>query len=183
MHFRKPEIGPDFEKIFAETIEINTLDYEEYKIIQQKMIDVLDQAKFVKVTGKNGNETSLKIQLHTLEDPEKETNFENCVADVNIPLGEVFHPPVLAGTEGLLRVQKVYINGICFKDLKMRFQEGRVVEYSCANMETEEENKSLVLQEICKNYEHLPMGEFAIGTNTRAYQMGISMESRKNFQF
>lgn len=171
--FPKPEIGPDFEKIFAETIEINTLDYEEYKIIQQKIIDVLDQAKFVKVTGKNGNETSLKIQLHTLADPEKETNFENCVADVNIPLGEVFTSPVLEGTEGLLHVQKVYINGICFKNLRMRFQEGRVVEYSCENMETEEENQSLVLQEICKNYEHLPMGEFAIGTNTRAYQMGI----------
>ena len=27
--------------------------------------------------------------LHPLSDPDKESNFENCVADVNIPVGEV----------------------------------------------------------------------------------------------
>ena len=32
-----------------------------------------------------------------LNNPEKETNFENCLADVNIPLGEVFTSPKLTG--------------------------------------------------------------------------------------
>lgn len=51
------------------------------------------------------------MRLHTLKDPEKETNFENCVADVNIPVGEVFTSPVLSGTSGLLHVKKVYLEG------------------------------------------------------------------------
>lgn len=174
--FPRPEISEShetFERIFAETIAVNTLDYEEYKAIQQVIIDALDTAEHVEITGRGGNRTCLRVQLHTLHEPQKETNFENCVADVNIPLGEVFTSPVLAGTEGLLHVQKVYIDGICFTDLTVQFENGRVVDYSCANMETEEESRKLVRQMIFKNQEHLPMGEFAIGTNTKAYQMGM----------
>ena len=43
--------------------------------------------------------TDLTVQLHTLQDPEKETIFENCVADVNIPVGEVFTSPTATGDE------------------------------------------------------------------------------------
>ena len=59
---------------------------------------MLDQAEYVTVTGNAGagNETQMKIFLHTLTDQAKQTNFENCVADVNIPVGEVFTSPVLA---------------------------------------------------------------------------------------
>ena len=32
-----------------------------------------------------------------INNPDKETVFENCLADVNIPLGEVFTSPVLKG--------------------------------------------------------------------------------------
>ena len=42
-------------------------------------------------------ETDLTVALHPLKDPAKETLFENCVADVNIPVGEVFTSPQLAG--------------------------------------------------------------------------------------
>ena len=85
--FPVPAIGKDFAEIFHETIRINTLDYEEYKKIQQNVVDVLDQAEYVTVTGnaEAGNETRMKISLHALTDPAKQTNFENCVADVNIP--------------------------------------------------------------------------------------------------
>ena len=96
-------------RTFRETIAINTLDYEKYQKIQQKLIDALDKADYVEITGRDGNETSMKVQLHTLTDPEKQTNFENCVSDVNIPLGEVFTSPVLTGTEGLLHVKR----GLC----------------------------------------------------------------------
>ena len=47
-----------------------------------------------------------------MNDPEKETLFENCVADVNIPVGEVFTSPVLEGTEGVLHVSRVYLEGL-----------------------------------------------------------------------
>lgn len=47
-----PEIGDRFEEIFAETVKLNTLDYKLYQTIQQKIIDVLDTADQVHITGK-----------------------------------------------------------------------------------------------------------------------------------
>lgn len=169
--FPKPSIGEHFEEIFEETIKINTLDYERYKEVQQAIIDKLDLADYVVITGKGKNKTNLKVKLHELKQPEKETNFENCVADINIPLGEVFTSPMLSGTEGILEVSTVYIGDIRFTDLKMEFKEGKVISYSCSNFEDEKQGKALVKQVILKNHESLPMGEFAIGTNTTAYTM------------
>ena len=88
-----PAIGDQFEEIFRETVKINTLDYNLYQQIQQKLIDALDLGTSVHILGKGENRTDLRVQLHKLEDPEKQTNFENCVADVNIPVGEVFTSP------------------------------------------------------------------------------------------
>lgn len=169
--FPVPAIGKDFAEIFHETIRINTLDYEEYKKIQQNVVDVLDQAEYVTVTGnaEAGNETRMKISLHALTDPAKQTNFENCVADVNIPVGEVFTSPVLAGTEGLLHVSQVYIGDFQFKNFRMEFKDGKITNYSCDNFADPEEGKKLIRQQILKNHDTLPMGEFAIGTNTTAY--------------
>ena len=113
--FPLPSIGPDFEEIFARTVEVNTLDYTLYQRMQQKIIDVLDQGTHVRVTGRGENHTDITVALHPLKDPARETNFENCVADVNIPVGEVF--------------TSLY------------------------------------------HHKALPMGEFAIGTNTTAYRM------------
>lgn len=169
--FPVPAVGEDFASIFAETIRINTLDYEKYKDIQQHIIDVLDGAEYVTVTGRGGNETDLRISLHHLDAPEKQTNFENCVADVNIPVGEVFTSPVLAGTDGLLHVGNVYIWDFQFKNFRMRFQDGMITEYSCDNFDDPEEGKALIRQQILKNHDTLAMGEFAIGTNTAAYAM------------
>ena len=168
--FPVPEIGERYGEIFQEIIRINTLDYEEYRKMQQALIDVLDQAETVEVTGGPGNETRLSIALHPLTDREKQTNFENCVADVNIPVGEVFTSPLLKGTAGLLHVENVYIGEFQFRDLKLRFEDGFVKEYSCANFEDPEEGRRLVKQVILKNHDSLPMGEFAVGTNTTAYQ-------------
>ena len=169
--FPVPAIGKDFAEIFHETIRINTLDYEEYKKIQQNLIDVLDQAEYVTVTGnaEAGNETQMQIFLHTLTDPAKQTNFENCVSDVNIPLGEVFTSPVLTGTKGLLHVKQVYIGDFQFKNFRMEFEDGKIKSYSCDNFADPEEGKKLIRQQILKNHDTLPMGEFAIGTNTTAY--------------
>ena len=167
--FPVPAIGTDFEEIFAETIRINTLNYEMYKEIQQHIIEVLDQAAYVHVTGRGGNQTDIRVSLHKLSDIAKETNFENCVADVNIPVGEVFTSPVLAGTTGILHVGKVYLGNIQFKDLKIRFEDGMVKEYSCGNFDDPQEGEKLIRQEILKNHDSLPLGEFAIGTNTTAY--------------
>ena len=129
----------------------------------------MDTCEWVEIKGKGDNETDLLIHLHTLTDPQKQTNFENCVADVNIPLGEVFTSPVLAGTGGILHVSKVYLNGLQFCDLKLVFDCGQVIDYTCSNFDTEEENRKYIEDNILFHHPRLAMGEFAIGTNTTAY--------------
>ena len=142
------------------------------KRLQQTIIDTLDQGKYVLVKGMGDNKTNLKIMLHTLTDPQKQTNFENCVADVNIPVGEVFTSPVLAGTEGVLYVSRVFLNELEYKDISITFKDGMVTDYTCANFDTEEENKKYIRDNVLFHHETLPMGEFAIGTNTTAYVVG-----------
>lgn len=158
-----------YHAFFEEIIRINTLDYKLYRDIQQCIIDVLDTAEYCEIKGMNGNRTDLRVNLWKLANPEKETIFENCVADVNIPVGEVFTSPVLAGTEGILHVSRVYLNGLEYKNLELKFEDGRIKEYDCTNFATEEENRQFVRENVLFRHKTLPMGEFAIGTNTTAY--------------
>ena len=169
--FPIPEFGDDFEQMFKETVKINTLDSEIYGKVQQNIIDALDQAEYVKVLGKGDNKTNMKVQMHDLKNPLKETNFENCLADVNIPLGEVFTSPKLKGTEGILHVSQVYLNDLKYNDLQIIFEDGKIKDYTCKNFDTEEENKKFIKQNVMFNHETLPIGEFAIGTNTTAYMV------------
>lgn len=164
-----PEIGDKYEEIFDEIIRINTLDAKVYEKVQQTLIDALDQGTCVRILGGNGNCTDLTVQLHALKDREKETIFENCVADVNIPVGEVFTSPVLEGTNGLLHVSKVYLNELQYQDLKITFANGMIADYSCKNFERELENKEYIKEHVLHRQATLPLGEFAIGTNTTAY--------------
>ena len=167
--FPIPEVGDCFEELFRETIQINTLDYKKYQRIQQTIIDALDQADHCEIKGCNGNHTDLKVNLWKLKNPAKETIFENCVADVNIPVGEVFTSPVLEGTNGVLHVTRVFLNGLEYKDLEITFENGKIQNYNCANFATEEENRAFIKENILFRHKTLPLGEFAIGTNTTAY--------------
>lgn len=165
------EIGPKFEEIFQETVKINTLDNEQYQKIQQSVIDALDQGVRVHIEGMNGNDTNLTVCLQELKNPEKETNFENCVADVNIPVGEVFTSPKLTGTNGILAVSKVFLRGLEYQDLHIRFQDGMIADYTCSNFESQEDSKNFIKENLLYHHDTLPLGEFAIGTNTTAYVM------------
>jgi len=164
-----PEIGDKYEEIFQEIIKINTLDAKVYENVQQKLIDALDKGEYVHILGRNGNRTDLKVQLFKLSNPNQETIFENCVADVNIPVGEVFTSPVLEGTDGILHVSKVYLNGLQYQDLEFTFSNGMIADYNCSNFKRELENKEYICDNILHSHSSLPLGEFAIGTNTTAY--------------
>ena len=166
-----PEIGADFEAIFRETVKVNTLDKRLYRNIQETLIKELDLAKAVRVQGTGKNRTDITVMMHELENPDKETNFENCLADVNIPVGEVFTSPKLQGTNGVLNVSEVFLNDLKFVDLEIRFRDGMMAEYTCKNFDTEEANVRFVKENLLLNRETLPIGEFAIGTNTTAYVM------------
>jgi leucyl aminopeptidase (aminopeptidase T) len=165
-----PENTPEcFADFFKEIIRINTLDYKLYQGIQQTIINALDKADYCEVKGRGGNRTDIRINLHKLKNPDKETIFENCVADVNIPVGEVFTSPVLKGTEGVLNVGKVYLNGLEYRNLTVIFEDGMIKDYTCDNFEKEEDNRAFISENILYRHKTLPMGEFAIGTNTTAY--------------
>lgn len=167
--FPVPEIGEKFEEIYADTCLINKLTSEEYLPIQKCIIDALDESAYVHVKGIEGNKTDIKVMHGKLNDPEKESNYFNCGADVNIPVGEVFTSPVLKGTNGLLHLDVVYLDELKYIDLELTFKDGYVTEYTCKNFDNEEENKKYIEENLLFPHKTLPLGEFAIGTNTLAY--------------
>lgn len=169
--YPSPEIGDDFEEIFRETVKVNTLDKKLYRSIQETLIEELNQAESVRVLGKEKNRTDILVRMHPLKNHESETNFENCLADVNIPVGEVFTSPQLTGTNGLLNVSEVFLNDLKFVDLEIRFENGMIAEYTCKNFKDEKDNVTFVKENLLMNRKTLPIGEFAIGTNTTAYVM------------
>ena len=166
-----PAVGEPYDEIFEEIGKINTLDYKLYAKIQQTIIDALDQGVAVRIVGKGENCTDLTVKLQKLTNPEKETGFENCVADVNIPVGEVFTSPMLEGTNGTLHVSEVFLNDLKYVDLKVSLKDGMVSDYSCGNFDTPEKGKEYFLENVMYHHDTLPLGEFAIGTNTTAYVM------------
>ena len=174
--FPSPAIGEKFTETFEQTIRLNTLDNDLYTRCQQTIIDALDRAEYVRITGCGKNHTRMKVALWKLEHPEKETKFENCVADVNIPVGEVFTSPRLSGTEGILHVPKVFLHGLEYRDLEITFNDGMITEYTCKNFPNEAENKKLIKEKLLGNRDTLPLGEFAIGTNTTAYVAAKKLE-------
>lgn len=171
--FPVPDIGKNFKKIFEETVKVNTLDSDKYEKIQTKIISALDKGDYVTVTGRGNNHTDIKVNLVKKTDPEKQTVFENCLDDVNIPLGEVFTSPELKGTEGILHVTEVYLDNLKYKELELTFKDGCVTDYTCKNFDNEADNKKYIHENVLYRHDTLPIGEFAIGTNTTAYMMGL----------
>lgn len=167
------DIGEKYKEIFEETIKINNLDQNVYREIQACIINALDEGEYAEIKGMNGNRTDLKVALMPLNNPEKETLFENCLADVNIPLGEVFTTPKLKGTNGTLHVTQVFLNNLNYIDIDLKFKDGCVSDYTCKNFgDDEAANKAYIKENLLNGHDTLPIGEFAIGTNTTAYVMG-----------
>jgi aminopeptidase len=167
--FPSPEIGDQYKEIFSDTVRINTLDSNTYEKIQQGIIDVLDTADTIHVRGKEGNNTDITIAMHEITDPATQTNFKNSGAHVNIPVGEVFTSPRLTGTNGTLHVKEVYLRSLRYDNLTLEFKDGYVTDYSCTNFKDTRENKTYIEENLLFPHKFLPMGEFAIGTNTLAY--------------
>lgn len=169
--FPTPEIGPDFAAIFERMIGINTLDTDRWEAVQAHLVDALDGAEAVEVTGTGGNTTAMRVALRKLSDPAKETAFVNCGADINIPVGEVFTSPVLAGTSGRLHLKDTWLARTRYRDLWFEFRDGMIADYGCANFPDPAEGRRHVYEHLLMPHDTLPLGEFAIGTNTFAYVM------------
>ncbi|MEF2782879.1 MAG: aminopeptidase [Clostridium sp.] len=172
MAFPVKDINPsNYSKIFSDVMKINKMPAEEHERMQDDLIDVLDQGEYVELKGFKGNETDIKVYLHELTDPNKQTNFVNCGSDVNIPVGEVYTSPKLKGTCGIIHLKQIRIAKIQFKDVRIKVENGFAVEYSCKNSDNDIENHRIMEEIIFHHRDKLPLGEFALGTNTYAYKI------------
>ena len=156
-------VGERFEEIFEDFFQMNVEESEPFEKLQQVLIDGLDTCDIAEIKGCNGNETDIRISLWPIKDPTKETKFLNCGGDLNIPYGEVFTTPKLAGTTGLYHVEEICLKGIFYHDLRRTFQDGWVVDANCR------EGKEYVMNRLLYPNEKITMGEFAVGSNTKAY--------------
>lgn len=171
--FPSPEIEGDFREIFRDTVRVNTLSNSVYRPVQQAIIDALDGAEYARVKGSGTNETDLTVALCPIADRERETAFINCLASVNVPLGEVFTSPKLKGTSGLLHVEESFLNGLRYQDIRLRFADGYLEDWSCANFDDPEKGREYIHENLIFPHKTLPLGEFAIGTNTLVYEMAL----------
>ena len=69
----------------------------------------------------------------------------------------------------MLHVTNVYLNGLQYKNLELHFEDGCVTTYGCTNFENPEQNQKLIKDTVLFHHDTLPIGEFAIGTNTTAF--------------
>lgn len=169
--FPDMRIGDRFEEIFDAFCKLNTMESEPYELVQAGLIDLLDACECMRLKGADGNKTDLTVMFRPLTDPKKQTNFLNCGGDLNIPHGEMFTTPQLKGTHGALHVKEVYLREKFYRGLWLKFEDGRVVDYTCENFADEEENRRYVADNLLHNKQGVPMGEASIGSNTLAYRL------------
>jgi len=76
---------------------------------------------------------------------------------------------MLKGTNGLLHLEEIFLDGLKYINLELLFKDGYIAEYNCSNFDEESKNKKYVEENLLFPNKTLPLGEFAIGTNTLAY--------------
>jgi len=168
--FPNAQVGESFPEVFGAFCRINTMESEPYERIQQRIIDALDGCACAELKGVPGNGTDLRVMFRPLAEPGKQTNFLNCGGDLNVPHGELFTTPVLRGTNGTLHVKEIYLKDAGFRDLRLTFRDGMIADYGCGGFASPEEGRAFVGERLLGGRDTLPMGEFAIGTNTLAYR-------------
>ena len=169
-------VGENFPAVFDAFYELNTMDSLRYELVQQTSIDALDTCVQVELKGAGRNSTDLVVCLQRLKDPARETNFLNCGGDLNVPHGELFTTPRLEGTNGVLHVQEIYLKGVYFRDLILCFRNGMITSYRCGGCSSEAAGRAYVREHLLQGHDTLPIGEFAIGSNTLAYAIARDMD-------
>lgn len=171
--FPDMRLGDTFRAVFDAFYKLNTEKSKEYEVIQSHLIDILDECDHVKLQGMNGNMTDLTVSMVELEFPSVQTKFLNCGGDLNIPHGELFTTPVLAGTNGILHVKEIFLCDKYYKNIRLVFSEGRIIDYTCDNFKDSKKNKQYVFENLLNSTKNMPMGELSIGTNTLAYRIAM----------
>lgn len=122
----------------------------ELKAEQQRLIDWLDGRKDVHLQGQD-IDLRLSIEGRTWINSDGRRNF---------PSGEIFTGPVEDSVNGTIRFSfPVVTAGRQIEDIRLRFENGKVVEASAAK------NEEYLIQQLDTDAGSRFLGEFAFGTN------------------
>jgi len=122
----------------------------ELKAEQQRLIDWLDGKREVRLTGPE-TDLTLLIEGRTWINSDGKKNF---------PSGEIFTGPVENSVNGTIRFSfPVVTAGREIQDIRLRFEDGKVVDASAAK------NEDFLIQTLDTDAGARYLGEFAVGTN------------------
>jgi len=129
--------------------DVCTLDYGKMAEAMAPLCERLEKADRVRITGPD---TDLAFSIRDIP-------VVGCAGDCNIPDGECFTAPVRDSVEGTIHFNTPTLyRGTVFTDIRLRFEQGRIVEASADK--TERLGQILDADEGARY-----IGEFAIGFN------------------
>lgn len=124
--------------------------WQELRVEQQRLIDWLDGKRDVHMTGPD---TDLRLSIEG-------RNWINSDGRRNFPSGEIFTGPVEDSANGHIRFSfPVVTAGRQIEDIRLRFENGKVVDASAAK------NEDYLIQTLDTDEGARYLGEFAFGTN------------------
>jgi aminopeptidase len=144
----------DFEEFVLHGCKLHMSDpvaaWNELAAEQQRLIDWLTGKSEIHVTGPD---TDLKVSAAG-------RTWVNADGRKNFPDGEVFTGPVETSANGYVRfTYPAIMGGREVEDIRLRFEDGRVVEASAAK------NEEFLLKQLDTDEGARYLGEFAFGTN------------------
>lgn len=160
--------------ILTRTINV---DYDEMKEITNKIADVLDAGKTVKITTQIGTDITMNIDS-AVAHGRKAGLFTKEGYWGNLPDAEAFLAPVQTGTNGVYVVDTSHAGvGKLNEPIKIRVQNGFAVK-----IEGGDEAKKLreVLEDV-NDKNAYNIAELGIGTNKKAKITGVVLEDEKVF--
>jgi aminopeptidase len=146
--FRMSTAG--FEKFY---FDVCLLDYRKMDKAMNALKELLDRTDRVHIVRDDGL-TDLKFSI-------KGIGSKKCAGLCNIPDGEVYSAPVKDSVNGVITYNAPSIeNGIEFKDVSLKFLNGRIVDISTSNQQTGAAINIFNTDEGARY-----VGEFALGVN------------------
>lgn len=125
------------------------IDWEKKKNSMKKTQSILEKAENVRIIGEK---TDLRLCV-------KDRNFIICAGECNLPDGEIFTSPHVGSVSGELFVPKAFRMGREFKNIRLVFKNGAVVDYNC------ESNKEFLKKILNTDEGAKKLGELGFGTN------------------
>lgn len=135
-----------FEKLY---FDVCTMDYSKMSRAMDALVELMNKTDKVRLVSP-GTDLSFSI---------KDIPAIKCAGEMNIPDGEVFTAPVKNSVNGTITYNTPSpYNGFVFENVKLRFENGRIVE--ATSNDTERINQIFDTDEGARY-----VGEFAIGVN------------------